>query len=80
MDSARGVCSDKRRNETSHSVIEPENSLSERMLLAKINASFIGSNVGGKKPELLFYAGGVPAFRTKLAEVEANDYDSFEMH
>ena len=54
-------------------------SLTEGMLFTKTDSWFMGSNVEGKKRGFLFYAGGAPAFRDKIAEVAQNDYAGFIM-
>lgn len=58
---------------------EHAESLTEGMLFTKTDSWFMGSNVPGKKRTFLFYAGGAPAFRNKIAEVAANDYQGFDL-
>ena len=53
------------------------NGLTEGMLFTKTDSWFMGTNVQGKKRSFLFYAGGAPAFRDKIAEVAAEDYSGF---
>lgn len=52
-------------------------SLTEGMLFTKTDSWFMGSNVEGKKRGFLFYAGGAPAFRERIADVAAQDYAGF---
>ena len=40
---------------------------------------FMGANIPGKKRGFLLYAGGLPTFRQKCAEVAAQDYAGFVM-
>jgi hypothetical protein len=47
------------------------------MLFTKTKSWFMGTNIPGKKRGFLFYAGGAPAFRDKVAEVAAKDYQGF---
>lgn len=58
---------------------EHAESLTEGMLFTKTDSWFMGSNVPGKKRTFLFYAGGAPAFRDKIAEVAASGYRGFEL-
>jgi cation diffusion facilitator CzcD-associated flavoprotein CzcO len=53
------------------------NSLTEGMLFTKTDSWFMGTNIPGKKRSFLFYAGGAPAFRAKVAEVAAKGYEGF---
>ena len=39
----------------------------------------MGTNVPGKKRSFLFYAGGAPAFREKVADVAAKGYEGFKL-
>jgi cation diffusion facilitator CzcD-associated flavoprotein CzcO len=57
---------------------EHAEALTEGMLFTKTDSWFMGSNVKGKKRTFLFYAGGAPAFREKIAEVAAQGYAGFE--
>ncbi|MGH8597463.1 MAG: cyclohexanone monooxygenase, partial [Gammaproteobacteria bacterium] len=59
---------------------EHANSLTEGMLFTKTNSWFMGTNIPGKKKQFLFYAGGMPAFRTKIAEVAAKGYEGFVLN
>jgi cation diffusion facilitator CzcD-associated flavoprotein CzcO len=54
-------------------------SLTEGMLFTKTKSWFMGTNVPGKKKSFLFYAGGAPAFRDKVAEVAKNGYEGFKL-
>lgn len=56
---------------------EHANSLTEGMLFTKTDSWFMGTNVPGKKRTFLFYAGGAPVFREKIAEVAAKGYEGF---
>ena len=56
---------------------EHANALTEGMLFTKTDSWFMGSNIPGKKRTFLFYAGGAPVFREKIAEVAANGYKGF---
>ncbi len=56
---------------------EHANSLTEGMLFTKTDSWFMGTNIKGKKRTFLFYAGGAPAFRDKIAEVANSGYDGF---
>ena len=56
---------------------EHASSLTEGMLFTKTKSWFMGTNIPGKKRGFLFYAGGAPAFRDKVAEVAAKDYQGF---
>ena len=56
---------------------EHASSLTEGMLFTKTKSWFMGTNIPGKKRGFLFYAGGAPAFRDKVAEVAAKDYEGF---
>jgi cation diffusion facilitator CzcD-associated flavoprotein CzcO len=56
---------------------EHANSLTEGMLFTQTDSWFMGSNVPGKKRQFLFYAGGMPAFRDKIAQVAADGYPGF---
>ena len=56
---------------------EHASSLTEGMLFTKTRSWFMGTNIPGKKRGFLFYAGGAPAFRDKVAEVAAKDYEGF---
>ena len=58
---------------------EHAESLTEGMLFTQTDSWFMGANVPGKKRTFLFYAGGAPAFRDKIAEVAANNYPGFDM-
>ncbi len=58
---------------------EHAESLTEGMLFTRTDSWFMGSNVPGKKRTFLFYAGGAPVFREKIAEVAARDYQGFVM-
>lgn len=51
--------------------------ITEGMLFTKTDSWFMGTNVKGKSREFLFYAGGAPAFREKIADVVANGYEGF---
>jgi len=57
---------------TQHSI-----DITEGMLFTKTNSWFMGSNIKGKSRGFLFYAGGAPAFREKIASVVSNDYEGF---
>ncbi|MGE0486384.1 MAG: flavin-containing monooxygenase [Gammaproteobacteria bacterium] len=57
---------------------EHAQALTEGMLFTKTDSWFMGSNVKGKKRTFLFYAGGAPAFREKIAAVAAEGYTGFE--
>ena len=52
-------------------------SLTEGMLFTKTNSWFMGTNIPGKKRGFLFYAGGAPLFREKVAEVASKGYPGF---
>ena len=54
-------------------------SLVENSLMNGIDSWFWGTNVEGKKRSFLMYAGGVPAFREKCAEVARNHYTGFSL-
>lgn len=54
-------------------------SLTEGMLFTKTKSWFMGTNIPGKKRGFLFYAGGAPAFRDKIAEVAAKGYQGFQL-
>ncbi len=56
---------------------EHANSLTEGMLFTKTDSWFMGTNVPGKRRTFLFYAGGAPVFREKVAEVAAKGYSGF---
>ena len=56
---------------------EHSNSLVEGMLFTETDSWFMGTNIPGKKRNFLFYAGGVPAFRQKCADVAAKGYEGF---
>ncbi len=64
--------------EAEHEWVEHANSLTENLLTSNVNTWFFGTNVPGKHRAFLFYAGGAPAFREKVAEVAANGYEGFE--
>ena len=53
------------------------NALVEGMLFTETDSWFMGTNIPGKKKNFLFYAGGVPAFKQKCAEVVAKGYEGF---
>lgn len=52
-------------------------SLTEGMLFTKTKSWFMGTNIPGKKRGFLFYAGGAPAFRDKIADVASKGYEGF---
>ena len=56
---------------------EHANNLTEGMLFTQTDSWFMGTNIPGKKRTFLFYAGGAPAFRNKVAAVAANNYEGF---
>ena len=58
---------------------EHAESLTEGMIFTKTDSWFMGTNVPGKKRSFLFYAGGAPAFREKVAEVAAKGYEGFKL-
>ena len=58
---------------------EHASSLTEGMLFTKTKSWFMGTNIPGKKRGFLFYAGGAPAFRDKVAEVAARGYEGFKL-
>jgi len=58
---------------------EHANALTEGMLFTKTDSWFMGTNVPGKKRTFLFYAGGAPLFREKVAEVVAKGYEGFRL-
>jgi len=58
---------------------EHAESLTEGMLFTKTDSWFMGSNAPGKKRTSLCYAGAAPAFRDKITEVAANDYQGFTL-
>ncbi len=53
--------------------------LTKDLLRSDVNTWFYGTNIPGKTDSFLFYAGGAPAFREKVAEVAAKDYEGFEL-
>ncbi|NNL85862.1 MAG: NAD(P)/FAD-dependent oxidoreductase [Myxococcales bacterium] len=55
------------------------NELTEGMLFTKTDSWFMGTNVPGKKRTFLFYAGGAPVFRDKVADVAARGYEGFRL-
>lgn len=59
--------------------VEHANALTEGMLFTKTDSWFMGTNVPGKKRQFLFYAGGMPAFRQRIAEVAARGYEGFKL-
>ena len=59
--------------------VEHANSLTEGMIFTKTDSWFMGTNVPGKKRQFLFYAGGMPAFRQRIAEVAAQGYEGFKL-
>ena len=58
---------------------EHAQSLTEGMIFTKTDSWFMGTNVPGKKRGFLFYAGGAPAFREKVADVAAKGYEGFKL-
>lgn len=46
-------------------------------LFSKVDSFINGANIPGKKKGLMFYVAGLAAYRHKLAEVVAADYDGF---
>ena len=48
-------------------------------LVPKTKSWYMGSNVEGKKPQLLAYIGGVDAYRVKCDEVKEQGYQEFEL-
>ena len=58
---------------------EHANALTEGMLFTRTDSWFMGTNVKGKKRQFLFYAGGAPAFRDRIADVAASGYDGFRL-
>ena len=56
---------------------EHGNSLTTGSLFTEGNSWFMGTNIPGKKPTFLLYAGGSPAYRQTCAEVAANGYEGF---
>jgi cation diffusion facilitator CzcD-associated flavoprotein CzcO len=56
---------------------EHARSLTGKMLRSDVSSWFFGNNIPGKPESFLFYAGGVPLYRRKCAEIAARDYDGF---
>ncbi|MGY8663881.1 NAD(P)/FAD-dependent oxidoreductase [Bradyrhizobium sp. UFLA05-109] len=53
--------------------------IANRMLIAKTNSWYVGSNVEGKPRRVLAYTGGVGSYRQKCDEVAASGYQGFAM-
>ncbi|MEK8144954.1 hypothetical protein NKH18_35815 [Streptomyces sp. M10(2022)] len=51
--------------------------LADYTLFSKVDSWIFGSNIPGKKKRVLFYFGGLLAYRQKLREVADADYDGF---
>ncbi|MFJ9055671.1 NAD(P)/FAD-dependent oxidoreductase [Streptomyces sp. NBC_00111] len=51
--------------------------LADYTLFSKIDSWIFGANIPGKKKRVLFYFGGLSAYRQKLREVADADYDGF---
>ncbi len=58
---------------------EHAHSLTKGMIFTKTDSWFMGTNVAGKKRGFLFYAGGAPAFRDKVADVASKGYEGFKL-
>ena len=58
---------------------EHAHSLTKGMIFTKTDSWFMGTNVVGKKRGFLFYAGGAPAFREKVADVASKGYEGFKL-
>ena len=58
---------------------EHAHSLTKGMIFTKTDSWFMGTNVAGKKRGFLFYAGGAPAFRAKVADVASKGYAGFKL-
>ncbi|KAF2837035.1 hypothetical protein M501DRAFT_996182 [Patellaria atrata CBS 101060] len=48
-------------------------------LLEETNSYFFGDNIPGKPRQLVYYFGGVPAYKGKLDEVEKEKYKEFDL-
>ncbi|MBH1933592.1 NAD(P)/FAD-dependent oxidoreductase [Streptomyces sp. AV19] len=53
--------------------------IAEQTLFSKIDSWIFGANIPGKEKRVLFYFGGLAAYRQKLREVATADYDGFEL-
>jgi cyclohexanone monooxygenase len=53
--------------------------IADSTLFPKAESWIFGANVPGKKHTVMFFMAGLSAYRTKLAEVAAGDYDGFLM-
>ena len=53
--------------------------ITQGMLFTKTNSWFMGTNIEGKSRGFLFYAGGAPVFREKIAEVSNSGYQGFNL-
>ncbi|HET6356178.1 NAD(P)/FAD-dependent oxidoreductase [Streptomyces sp.] len=51
--------------------------LADHTLFSKVDSWIFGANIPGKKKRVLFYFGGLRAYRQKLREVADADYDGF---
>ena len=76
---ANGYTRIEARQDAEDAWTEHASSLTEGMLFTKTKSWFMGTNIPGKKRGFLFYAGGAPAFRDKVAEVAAKGYEGFRL-
>ncbi|MGW0766315.1 flavin-containing monooxygenase [Streptomyces sp. NPDC002676] len=53
--------------------------MAEHSLFAQTDSWIFGSNIPGKKRRTLFYFGGIAAYREKLREIVAADYEGFTL-
>lgn len=49
-------------------------------LFSKVDSWIFGTNIPGRKKSVLFFFGGLAAYREKLREVAASDYAGFTLH
>ncbi len=76
---ANGYTRIEARQDAEDAWTEHASSLTEGMLFTKTKSWFMGTNIPGKKRGFLFYAGGAPAFRDKVAQVAAKGYEGFKL-
>jgi cation diffusion facilitator CzcD-associated flavoprotein CzcO len=63
--------------ETEDAWTETCKTIADFTLFPKTDSWIFGANIPGKKHSVLFYLGGLAAYRGVLAEVEANGFDAF---
>lgn len=51
----------------------------DQTLFPQVQSWYMGSNIPGKRVQILNYPGGLPLYREKFAEVKANDFAGFQL-